>query len=718
MLEEKLGEGGFGEVWRARHKILDESRVFKFCFRADRVRSLKREVTLFRIIKERIGDHPNIVKLYDIYFDQPPFYLEEEYVEGRDLRSWCEARGGVDKVPLEVRLEIVAQAADALQAAHDAGVIHRDVKPGNILISGQWSVVSSQQPNDQASTLNREPVADSQPSTLNPQLSVKLTDFGIGQVTSEDVLKEVTRAGFTQTLLSPSSSHVGTQLYMAPELLAGKPASTRSDIYSLGVVLYQMVVGDFRKPLTSDWPRHVQDALLREDLENCFAGAPEERFAAAGLLAEQLRSHPKRQEAAAQQQRQQQVAARRRRFLVASGVTTAALLIIAAALGYGLRQARQERDQAQVMAYASDIYLANREFQQDSPGAAYNLLMRSRPDPKKPEQPGWEWRYLWKQVESDALYTLGEPTANSGGLAIVSGDRFARASMSVENGAKIELWDFRKQQLLAARPMETHVVDLAFSALHQVIAASTFQREVLLLDPASLETKATVDLSQEISFVEISPDGKWLAGTAGAYLVIADLGRRVQVCSTNTGAERINDVVFSPDSQFVASASSGGRAAVWRTADLSLVRYLGTPRGMGEIYGLAFSADSGSLFVGGGSLLERINVQTGRLERSFDNPLGVGLIAVSPDGSTLAFRAGGGRVKFCDSKTLAEKNCLQGNRAEVRHLLFSPQGDRLLSGSVKEVKVWDPARPSPSRGFETKNVGRNAAISPNGRFVA
>jgi len=137
VLEEKLGEGGFGEVWKARHEKLEESHVFKFCFRADRVRSLKREVTLFRVLKERIGDHPNIVRLHDLYFDQPPFYLEEEYVAGRDLRTWCEAQGGVDKVPLEVRLEIVAQTADALQAAHDAGVIHRDVKPGNILIGSQ-----------------------------------------------------------------------------------------------------------------------------------------------------------------------------------------------------------------------------------------------------------------------------------------------------------------------------------------------------------------------------------------------------------------------------------------------------------------------------------------------------------------------------------------------------------------------------------------------------
>ena len=169
VLEEKLGEGGFGEVWLGMHEQLKEKRVFKFCFRADRVRSLRREVTLFRVLKERVGEHPNIAAVREVFFDEPPYYIELEYVAGRDLKTWCEAQGGVDEVPLETRIEIAAQIAEGLQAAHEAGVIHRDVKPGNVLIS--------------------------QPSTLNPQPSVKLTDFGIGQVVSEEILGGRTPAG-------------------------------------------------------------------------------------------------------------------------------------------------------------------------------------------------------------------------------------------------------------------------------------------------------------------------------------------------------------------------------------------------------------------------------------------------------------------------------------------------------------------------------------------
>jgi serine/threonine-protein kinase len=280
LLEEKLGEGGFGEVWLGRHRRLNERRVFKFCFRADRIRSLKRELTLFRLLKERMGEHPNIVRLHEVFFEEPPYFLEEDYVEGRDLAQWCESQGGVAQVPLEVKLEIVAQVADALQAAHQCGVIHRDVKPGNILVARAKSAI-------------RDP-SGLRPAAVPGSAIAKLTDFGIGQVVSAEHLAGITRAGFTQTLIATASSRTGTQLYLAPELLVGEPATTRSDLYALGVVLYQLLVGAFPRPLTSDWTRDIADPLLRDDLWRCVAGRPEERFAGAGQLAENLRHYPER----------------------------------------------------------------------------------------------------------------------------------------------------------------------------------------------------------------------------------------------------------------------------------------------------------------------------------------------------------------------------------------------------------------------------------------
>jgi serine/threonine protein kinase/class 3 adenylate cyclase len=313
-LERSLGEGGFGEVWLARHATLKQQRVIKFCFRADRVRSLKREVTLFRVLRERVGDQPGIVTVHDVFFDEPPFYIVMDFVDGPNLAIWAEAHHPPEDIQFAVRLEIVAQVADALQAAHDAGVIHRDVKPSNILIT-----------------------------KVGGELRARLTDFGIGQVVSAEALVGVTKLGFTETIFSTSSG-TGTQLYMAPELFAGKAASIRSDIYSLGVVLYQLLMGDFTRPVTTDWAKSIHDPLLREDLGKCFAGEPQERFAGAGQLGEHLRSLKQRQTAFTEQQRVLAAvgrAAYRKGIIRSTAVATCIVALVASLALYAVSAKRR-----------------------------------------------------------------------------------------------------------------------------------------------------------------------------------------------------------------------------------------------------------------------------------------------------------------------------------------------------------------------------------------
>jgi tetratricopeptide (TPR) repeat protein len=231
-------------------------------------------------------------------------------VEGEDLGRWCETQGGVDKVPLAARIEIVAQIAAALQAAHNNGVIHGDVKPSKILVGKQSDI------------------------------HAYLTDFGIGQVVSEEVLRQLTPSGFTQTI-EGSSSRSGTQLYMAPELFSGKLASIRSDIYALGVVFYQLLVGDLSRAVTIDWAKQITDPLLREDLEKCFAGDPQERFAGAGQLAGQLRCLAERRATSEQQQallRERERAAYRRGIMRTVALALVVIAVVTGLAFYALLQ--------------------------------------------------------------------------------------------------------------------------------------------------------------------------------------------------------------------------------------------------------------------------------------------------------------------------------------------------------------------------------------------
>ncbi len=263
-LERRLGEGGFGEVWLARHEAICETRVFKFCFQSDRVRGLKREVALFRLLKETLGDRIDIARILDWHIDEPPYFLDSEYTEGGSLVDWAERQGGLEQVPLATRLELVAQVADALAAAHRVGVLHKDLKPSNVLIASDGAGAPR----------------------------ARLADFGIGLVTDPELLaaRGIPWTGLTIPRASDGGSSSGTPLYMAPELLEGSPATTQSDVYALGVMLYQLAAGCLRGALGVGWERRVDDELLRADITACVDATPERRLESAAELARRLRA--------------------------------------------------------------------------------------------------------------------------------------------------------------------------------------------------------------------------------------------------------------------------------------------------------------------------------------------------------------------------------------------------------------------------------------------
>lgn len=333
MLTERMGEGGFGEVWLARHQS-GEQRVFKFCWDALRLRALKREVALLGILKDALGNREDIARIFDWQFEQAPYFVELEYSDGGSLVRWAEDQGGLKKVPFAERLELGAQVAEALAAAHSVGILHKDIKPDNVLVvrgpEGRWKV--------------------------------KLADFGLGRVTASEVVdvRGVNPYGFSFAF-SETESGAGTVGYLAPELVEGKAATVQADIFSLGVLVYQLAVGDFKRALAPGWERRLDNELLREDLASFVDGQPENRPASAREVAVRLRTLEERQarlcvekERAAELEAQRlAVSSAQRRRKAATGVAAAALIFLGVVGLFAFRAARAG-EQAKLEAQKSE----------------------------------------------------------------------------------------------------------------------------------------------------------------------------------------------------------------------------------------------------------------------------------------------------------------------------------------------------------------------------
>ena len=314
------------EVWMAQQAESGEQRVFKFSNDGLRLSSLKREATLSRLMQGALEGRPDMVRVLDWNFDEPPFYIECEY-GGVSLPEWAEIQGGLAQVSMAKRLQLMAQVAEAVAAAHSVGVLHKDLKPANILVDhradGDWMV--------------------------------RLTDFGSGGFTDPARLAELgaMRMGFTQMQTGTDDSISGTPLYLAPELLGGHAPTVQSDIYALGVILYQLIVADLRRPMAPNWERNVGDELLRRDITDAASGDPAHRLSSAKDLAERLQTldarHLQLDAARARQARQeatQQALDRtraRRPWLIAVVLTISFGLLLSL---WFFRQSLQSRNEA------------------------------------------------------------------------------------------------------------------------------------------------------------------------------------------------------------------------------------------------------------------------------------------------------------------------------------------------------------------------------------
>jgi DNA-binding winged helix-turn-helix (wHTH) protein len=256
-LEQPLAEDA-AHVWSARHEKTQERRVVKFAVTAEDLDVLKREAAISRILREQLGERSDIVFVLDYNFEELPCFIEMPF-GGSDLARWAASRGGLARIPLAVRLHLLAQIARTVGDTHAIGVLHGDLKPGNILV--------------------REGEAP----------AIRLADFGAAGLT-EAARRDRLSLSLQHAADAEVTTRTGTYIYAAPEVLAGGPPSTKGDVFALGILLYQMIVGDFTQPLAAGWEADIADELLRDLVARAAHGQAGLRLAAAETIADELAS--------------------------------------------------------------------------------------------------------------------------------------------------------------------------------------------------------------------------------------------------------------------------------------------------------------------------------------------------------------------------------------------------------------------------------------------
>ena len=268
-LEELLGVGGFGEVWKAKnpHMPHAERVALKFCLDPAAAKVLRHEAAVLdQVMRE--GKHPGIVQLRHTYFSADVPCLEYEFVSGGDLTSlvFRQLQRNQGKLPVQMVKGIMRNIIQGVRYAHrlTPPIVHRDLKPANILV---------------------QPRPDG-------KVELRVADFGIGGIAAKCAIDETGPGEDSGSFLTTGTRGSCTPIYCSPQQARGEDPDPRDDVHALGVIWYQLLVGDLTIPAPAEWREELADRQVPEAMVqlvgSCISTKAEKRPADAGVLAEEM----------------------------------------------------------------------------------------------------------------------------------------------------------------------------------------------------------------------------------------------------------------------------------------------------------------------------------------------------------------------------------------------------------------------------------------------
>jgi eukaryotic-like serine/threonine-protein kinase len=731
------GEGGMGTVYEAEQDNPRRTVALKVIrpglVSPELVKRFSHEAQILARLQ-----HPGIAQVYEAGMgdDGQPFFAME-FIRGMPLDEYARSRG----LSTAARLELLAKLCDAVQHAHEKGVIHRDLKPGNILVD----------------------------ETGQP----KVLDFGVAHVTAVDLLTTASRTQAGQLL--------GTLSYMSPEQIGADPAGLdgRSDVYTLGVILFELLahrlpyqleqlpVHEVARVIREQEPSRLGsiDTLFRGDVEIIVSKTLEKdkarRYASAGDLASDIRRYLRGEAIRARPASafyQLRKFARRHRALVAgaSGIFTALLAGTVVSIVFALRAAENARvADGHARVASENEHIAKYQSYRARIAAAvaalshHDVVDAARQLEEAPEEiRGWEWRHLRTRLD-DSTTVL--PAAAGEVQYLIRDSQAIRIAALARDG--LRLIDLEGNEVLTRSfSHESYLINQILVPMRYRLRLATRDRERVARISAVARTPD--DTTYIVNIIDNAGHGQTpLQGSPGKHAetaaVSADGSRLAVVWSKPnqwtftlhdpesgklgvTSSQDVGDtwdLAFDPNGTRLATAGEDGLARLW---DTSTGKFTVQCRGHArKVRSVAFRPDGQRLVTtSADGTVRQWDSQTGReAVAPYERHIGDVVTAVySPDGLWIASAGTDRTIRVWDAANRNDVAVLHGHTGVVTDLAFTADGRRLASTSQSgrqeftcdgTVRIWEVTRNADAfvlRGHTSYIYP--VAYSPDGQWIA